>query len=60
MEITSRFKDALTRHANESVRISRRPDYELLNSKSEFNHPFIARVVTEKKKPFSNQQCGTA
>ena len=60
MEITSTFKDALTRQANEAVRISRRPAHELLNSKSEFNHPPIARVVIEKKKPFSNQECGTA
>ena len=39
MEITNKFKDALTRQANEAVRIFSRPGKELLNSKSEFNHP---------------------
>ena len=39
MEITCKFKDALSRQANEGVRISSRPAHELLNSKSEFNHP---------------------
>ena len=33
MEITQKFKDALTRQANEAVRIFSRPDHELLNSK---------------------------
>ena len=50
MDITGKFKDALTRQANESVRISSRPSQELLNSKSEFNHPPTARVVVERKK----------
>jgi hypothetical protein len=49
MDITSKFKDALTRQANEAVRIYSRPAHELLNSKSEFNHPPMARVVVEKK-----------
>ena len=49
MEITGKFKDALTRQANEAVRIYSRPSHELLNSKSEFNHPPLARVVVEKK-----------
>ena len=48
MEITQKFKDALTRQANEAVRIYSRPSHELLNSKSEFNHPPLARVVVEK------------
>ena len=39
MEITQKFRDALTRQANEVVRIYSRPGPELLNSKSEFNHP---------------------
>ena len=47
MEVTQKFKDALTRQANEAVRIFSRPDHELLNSKSEFNHPPLARVVVE-------------
>jgi hypothetical protein len=41
MEITRKFEDPLTRQANEAVRInirSKNPG-ELLNSKSEFNHP---------------------
>ena len=49
MEITQKFRDALSRQANEAVRIFSRPDKELLNSKSEFNHPPLARVVVEKK-----------
>ena len=55
MEITQKFKDALTRQANEAVRIFCRPDQELLNSKAEFNHPPLARVVVEKK---NNLRCG--
>ena len=50
LEITGIFKDALTRQANESVRIYKRPDAENLNSKSEFNHPPTARVMVESKK----------
>ena len=50
MEITQKFKDALTRQANEAVRIYSRPGPELLNSQSEFNHPLpLARVVVQKK-----------
>ena len=51
MEITKCFKDALTRQANEAVRISNRSGSQLLNSKSEFNHPPMARVVVESKTP---------
>ena len=50
MEITKSFRDALTRQANEAVRIFSRPGHELLNSKSEFNHPPLGRVVVEKRK----------
>ena len=50
MEITKKFKDPLTRQANESVRISNRSKSELLNSKSEFNHPPTARIVVERRK----------
>ena len=53
MEITGKFKDALTRQANEAVRISSRPAQESMNSKSEFNHPPLARVVVERKVKFS-------
>ena len=49
MEITKKFKDALSRQANEAVRIFNRSSSELLNSKAEFNHPPLARVVVEKK-----------
>ena len=52
MEITQKFKDALTRQANEAVRIYSRPSHEILNSKSEFNHPPLARVGVEKKQKF--------
>ena len=55
MEITDKFKNALSRQANEAVRISSRPVNQLLNSKSEFNHPPTARVVVEKKKYFKKQ-----
>ena len=50
MEITKKFKDALTRQANEAVRIYSRPGHEILNSKSEFNHPPLGRVVVEKNR----------
>jgi DNA-binding sugar fermentation-stimulating protein len=53
MEITGKFKDALTRQANEAVRIYSRPAQESMNSKSEFNHPPLARVVVERKVKFS-------
>ena len=49
LEITGIFKDALSRQANESVRIYKRQSSETMNSKSEFNHPPTARVVVEKK-----------
>ena len=50
MQITKKFKDALTRQANEAVRIYSRPAVESLNSKSEFNHPPHARLIVERKK----------
>ena len=34
MVITGKFRDALTRQSNEAVRIQRRPNKTLLNSKS--------------------------
>ena len=54
MEITGHYKDALTRQANEAVRISSRPNHEILNSKSEFNRPPIARIFVERNKYFNN------
>ena len=56
MEITKKFKDALTRQANEAVRIYSRPSHETLNSKSEFNHPPLHRVVVEKEKKSVKQK----
>ena len=50
LEITGIFRDALSRQANESIRIYKRPESENLNSKSEFNHPPTARVVVESKR----------
>ena len=53
MEITGVFKDALSRQADEAVRIKSRNNWELMNSKSEFNHPPIARIVVEKKSKYN-------
>ena len=50
MDITKKFKDPLTRQANEAVRIYSRPVNEILNSKSKFNHPPLGRVVVEKRR----------
>ena len=49
MVITGKFRDALTRQSNEAVRIQRRANKTLLNSKSEMNHPPLARITVEKK-----------
>ena len=49
MEITGQFKDALTRQANESVTIYKRQNSEILNSKSDFNHPPTAKETIERK-----------
>ena len=51
MQITKKFRDPLTRQANEGVRINSRCKNELLNSKTEFNHPPIPRITVERK-PF--------
>jgi hypothetical protein len=48
MEITGVFKDAISRQADEAVRINSRQSHELMNSKSQFNHPPVARIVVEK------------
>ena len=54
MEITNKFRDPLTRQANEAVRISSRKKNEILNSKNEFNHPPITRITVDRnKKPKS-------
>lgn len=48
MEITGVFKDALTRQADEAVRIQNRSKSQLLNSKGEFNSAPVARISVEK------------
>ena len=48
MKITGIFKDALTRQANEAVRIQQRKPLETLNSKCEFNSAPVARITVEK------------
>ena len=48
----STITNALTRQADEAVRIHSRGAEELLNSKSEFNHPPIARIIVEKKRKY--------
>ena len=55
MEITKRYKDPLSRQANEAVRISSREKTQILNSKNEFNHPPIARISVEKNRNFSQK-----
>ena len=61
LEVTGIFKDALSRQANESVRIFNRDSSEILNSKSEFCHPPTARIVVEgKKKKYKANQPGSA
>ena len=51
MNITQKFKDPLSRQANEGVRISNRGDKgELMNSKTEFNHPPIARIKVDRRR----------
>ena len=48
MVIINTFQDALTRHSNEVVRISRRKNSK--HSKCEMNHPPIAHITTVEKK----------
>ena len=50
MKITGTFRDALTRQANEAVRIQKTKPAESLNSKCEFNSAPVARVTVEKQK----------
>jgi hypothetical protein len=56
MEITQKFKEALTRQANEAIQIGARPEHELSNSKSEFNHPPLARMLWKEEKQNQKQQ----
>ena len=50
MQVLRRFKDPLTRLANEGVRIKERKPLESLNSKSEFYQPAIVRLQVENSK----------
>ena len=52
MKITKKFKDAMTRQADEAVRIYTRPSHETLNSKSSTTNPG-SRVVVEKRNNFN-------
>ena len=49
IELSGILKDELGRQANAALRIYSRKNSEILNSKSEFNHPPVARVVVENK-----------
>ena len=49
IQITKNFRDPLTRQANEGVRINGRSKNELLNSKTEYNHPPILRITVDRK-----------
>ena len=59
MKIIKKFRDPLTRQANEAVRIAQRSKNqgELLNSKSEFNHPPVNRIVVEKRNFVKKKIC---
>ena len=48
--MTIKNEDALTRQANEAVRIYSVPEENSLNSKSESNHSPMSRAVVEKKR----------
>ena len=50
MEITGLFRDALTRQADEAVRIKNCEKSELLNSKSQFSNAPISRIVIDRKR----------
>ena len=48
-EVLQKFRDPLTRQAEEGVRISHPPpDGKIINSKAEFNHPKLARITIRK------------
>ena len=55
MEITGVFQNALSRQSDESVRIQSRKSSELMNIKSQFNHPPIARIIVEKTNKYKPQ-----
>ena len=48
-QILKKFKDPLTRQAEEGIRIfNQDPNVKILNSKSEFNHPPMSRIRIQK------------
>ena len=49
MHLLKKFKDPLTRLANEGARISSRNPIEWPSSKSEFHQPATVRLQVEKK-----------
>ena len=50
MKVVGRFKTAMNRQIDESVRIQRKNKTNLLNSKSEYYGPVIRRRVLEERK----------
>ena len=54
MEITGLFEDALTRQAYEAVRIKNCKKSDIYNSKSQFSHPPITRIVVDRNKNKAN------
>ena len=50
MNITGRFKSAMTRQIDEGIRIQNKPHETLLNSKSEFYGPAVKRKILEGQK----------
>ena len=50
MEIIGLFHYALTRQADEAVRIKNCKKFEILNSKSQFNNALITRIVIDRKR----------
>ena len=50
MKVVGRFKSAITRQIDESVRIQNKKPCTLLNSKSEFHGPAVKRKVLERQK----------
>ena len=49
VKITGTFKSALSRQANEAVRIANSNPSSLINCKSEFNHPPINRLKVQRR-----------
>ena len=54
MRVVGRFKTAISRQIDESVRIQSKEPNTLLNSKSEFHGPAVKRKVLERKRRSGN------